>query len=147
MSIPLENARAIERECTRVIHELFYALDERRYDALAYAFCPDGVWRRKGDALQGRQRILQAMNERSATVRVRHVITNVLVTVRTAEGADFVLYLTAYMHDDGTLDPRPVVISSPAMLLVVTGSLAYSPHGWKIREMNMRREFEFAQQK
>jgi hypothetical protein len=141
-AIAPEQARAIEADCSRVLLRLFLALDERRYDDVAASFLESGVWHRKGSALRGPDEVREAMAARPATSRVRHVITNIVVTPRQPEGADFILYLSAYTHD-GPPEAAPPVPAKLWMLFVVTGRMAASGGTWGVLEMTMQREFVF----
>jgi hypothetical protein len=134
--------RAIEWDCTQVLTRFFNAFDQWRYDDMAAMFAPDGVWQRAGKALQGAA-ILLALNARSRTQTVRHVVTNIEVNVADASSADFMLYVTAYMHDSGVKAINPPKIQSPYLLLVVPGTLVKIGDDWKIASMSMNREFEF----
>jgi hypothetical protein len=137
-----EVTRAIEWDCTQLLTRFFNAFDAWRYDDMVAAFAPQGVWHRAGKALTGGA-ILEALNARSRTQTVRHVVTNIEVDVTDAAAADFVLYVTAYMHDSGTKAMTPAKISSPYLLLVVPGRLVRVGEDWKIASMQMNREFEF----
>jgi hypothetical protein len=137
-----DQVRAIEADCSRLLLRLFLALDEGRYDDVAASFLDSGVWNRKGSALRGPAEVRQAMAQRSPTTRVRHVITNVLVTPRRSDRADFILYLSAYTHD-GPADASPPLPAALWMLFVVTGTMATNDSGWGIQEMTMAREFSF----
>ena len=60
-----ENARAIEWDCAKLVHEFYCALDDQRYSDLANLFAPAGVWNRLGIDLIGPHAILQAMTSRA----------------------------------------------------------------------------------
>jgi SnoaL-like domain len=137
-----EAARAIEWDCTQLLTRFFNAFDQWRYDDMAAMFAPDGVWHRAGKSLKGAT-IMDALNARSRTQTVRHVVTNIEVSVRDASTADFILYVTAYMHDSGAKATKPPKITSPYLLLVVPGTLVRAGDDWKIASMSMNREFEF----
>ena len=137
-----EAARAIESDCTQVLTRFFNAFDHWRYDDMVAMFAPDGVWHRAGKSLKGAA-ILEALNARSRTQTVRHVVTNIQVDVADASRAEFILYVTAYMHDTGTKATGPPKIQSPYLLLVVLGTLVRVGEDWKITSMSMNREFEF----
>ena len=138
-----EAARAIEADCTQVLTRFFNAFDQWRYDDMVAMFAPHGVWHRAGKSLNGAAAILEALNARSRTQTVRHVVTNIQVDVADASRAEFILYVTAYMHDTGTKVTRPPKIQSPYLLLVVPGTLVRVGEDWKIASMSMNREFEF----
>lgn len=140
--ITRDTARAIEWDGTRTLTRFFNYFDQWRYDDMAALFAPDGVWHRQGKALRG-EAILAALNTRSRTQTVRHVITNIQVDIVDDTVADFVLYVTAYMHDTGTKPLSPPKIRAPYLLLVVPGALVKVGDDWKIAHMSMNREFEF----
>jgi len=136
-------ARAIEWDCAQTLTRFFNAFDQWRYDDMAGMFAPDGVWHRAGKALQGEDVIVAELNKRSRTQTVRHVITNVQVDVKDAASADFLLYVTAYIHDSGEKATKPPKIQMPSLLLVVPGQMVRRDGAWKIASMSMNREFEF----
>jgi len=138
-----EIARALEWDCTQVLYRFFYLFDQFLYDDAAGLFAPDGVWNRQGKALRGPAQVVAAMNQRSTTQTVRHVVTNVLVTAIDEATAEMVLYLTAYQYDSGTKAATPPTIRSPSLLLVVPGRLVKTGGDWRIAEMTMNREFVF----
>ena len=136
-------ARAIEWDCAQTLTRFFNYFDQWRYDDMADLFAPDGVWHRQGKALQGTDAIVSVLNTRSRTQTVRHVITNIQVDVLDELTADFLLYVTAYIHDSGTKAVTPPKIQMPSLLLVVPGQLVKWGDAWKISGMSMNREFEF----
>lgn len=138
-----ELARAIEWDCAQLLTRFFNDFDLWRYDAMADAFAPDGIWHRMGKASQGRAAILETLNARSATQSVRHVVTNIQIDVKDDRSADFVLYITAYQHDTGAKPTAPPKIRGPSLVLSVPGRLTKAGATWKIAEMSMNRAFEF----
>lgn len=137
-------ARATEWDCARLLIRFFNAFDAFRYDEMAAMFAPDGVWHRQGKALTGRDAIRAALRERSTTQTVRHVVTNIDVTVSGADRAEFLFYLTAYAHDAGAApDGKPPVIAAPFLLLTVPGSCVRIGGQWHIADMTMDRTFVF----
>jgi hypothetical protein len=143
-AVSRDAARAIEWDCARTLTRFFNYFDQWRYDDMAALFAPDGVWHRQGKALQGAA-IMAALNARSRTQTVRHVITNIQVDVVDAVTAEFILYVTAYMHDSGAKAAKPPKIQMPALLLVVPGAMAKRGDDWKIAQMSMNREFVFGE--
>ena len=141
-AISRDVARAIEWDCARTLTRFFNWFDQWRYDGMVALFAPDGVWHRQGKALRG-QAIKDALDVRSRTQTVRHVITNTQVDVVDAATAEFILYVTAYVHDSGVKAVTPPKIQSPSLLLVVPGGMVKVGDDWKIAHMSMNREFEF----
>lgn len=123
-------------QLTQRLHAFFIHLDERRYEELAAMFLPQGRWLRQGRWLDGRGAILAALRERPATMRVRHLISNVVVTRRSADEADVQAYLTAYRQLEG---------QPPALFSInLVGNVFRRQDGrWLLAEQQLVREFEF----
>jgi hypothetical protein len=136
-------ARAIEWDCAQTLTRFFNYFDQWRYEDMAGMFATEGVWHRAGKALQGKDVIVAELNKRSRTQAVRHVITNVQVDVKDDAAADFLLYVTVYIHDSGEKATKPPKIQMPSLLLVVPGQMVKRGDAWKIASMSMNREFEF----
>src|SRR5882724_12776568 len=62
-----------------LLHRLFFNLDEQRYSQVAELFAPDGVWHRQGEQLQGRDAVRQALEQRPAGLKTRHLVSNTIV--------------------------------------------------------------------
>jgi hypothetical protein len=138
-----EQARAIEWDCAQLLIRFFNEFDAWRYHEMVRLFAPDGVWLRQGRALQGAAAILSALEARSTTQTVRHVVTNVQVTVLDNDTAESLLYVTAYQRDTGEKATAVPVIRSPSLLLAVPGRLVRTEDGWRISSLTMTRVFEF----
>ena len=130
--------------CTQILHQLFYFLDESRYDELVSLFEKNGVWHRQGEVLSGHGRILGAMEKRPATQRIRHVITNSFIESEDNGMVHAVAYMVAYRFDDGTVHTGPVTISQPFRLSVVRMAVRQTQGVWQIAELSLKPEFEFA---
>jgi hypothetical protein len=119
------------------LHALIGHLDNRRYEAIAGMFTPDGRWRRQGRWHEGRPAILAALEARPRSMQVRHVLTNVLVTECAADEAKVDAYMTAYRQLEGQ---APELFSFNTVVTTfrrVAGE-------WQITEQQMAREFEFS---
>ena len=138
-----DEARAVEWDCAQLLIRFFNEFDAWRYREMVKLFAPDGVWHRQGRALRGTDAILAVLEQRSTTQTVRHVVTNVQVTVLDADTAKSLLYVTAYQHDTGEHAIAPPVIRSPSLLLEVPGELVRTEDGWRISSLTMTRVFEF----
>ena len=71
--------------CLQVEHQLFYFLDESRYEDLAALFTPGGSWHRQGKPLAGSKTIMQAMLKRSATQPIHHVTSHAFIKLQSPE--------------------------------------------------------------
>ncbi len=124
-------------QLTHRLHVFFNLLDERRYDELADLFIPQGRWLRQGHWLDGRGAILEALRGRPASMRVRHVISNVIVGRRSDAEKEVQAYLTAYRQSEHQL---PSLFS----LNVVRCIYRREDHAWLLAEQQLVREFVFA---
>lgn len=123
-------------QLTQCLYALFSHLDERRYAALAAMFLPDGRWLRQGRWLEGRGAILDALNARPGSMRVRHAISNVLVAGTSATGMRVEAYMTAYRQLEG----QPPSLFS---LNLVTNTFRHTDGQWMLAEQQLVRDFEF----
>lgn len=123
-------------QLTQQLHAFFRHLDERRYEELAAMFLPEGRWLRQGQWLDGREAILAAMRTRRATMRVRHIISNVVATRRSRDEAEVQAYMTAYRRLEG---------QPPALFSInLVGNVFRRQDGrWMLAEQQLVREFEF----
>lgn len=124
--------QAIEWECQRILIQLCQFNDTRKFDELANLFTPDGVWIRLGEALIGREKIYQKMEERAAGALVHQVLSNVLITVIDADHADAISYKSIYRHEAGETLDKPVELNGPKWVSVYNEKLERTEEGWRI---------------
>ena len=129
--------------CLQLTHQLFYFLDESKYEDLIALFTPGGTLHRQGELLVGPEAIMRVMSKRSTTQRIRHVISNGFIESQSQGLVHLVAYMVAYHFDDGALHAGPVDISRPLRLSVVRAALRQTDDGWKIDAMTFTPEFEF----
>lgn len=124
-------------ELTQCLHAFVSHLDERRYAQLLQMFLPEGRWLRQGRWLEGREAIGAALQARPPAMRVRHLITNVLV--QPGEGDD--LRLEAYMTAYRQVGPQ----AAPALYRLNLVGCVYRRHEgvWRLAEQQLLPEFEF----
>lgn len=94
-----------ERACERLLYEYARRVDRGEAADIADLFTHDGVWfGADGTGMHGRDAIREAFTQRQSLTRrqSRHVITNVLVDVRSDDEAEAVAYLVNYRHDSTT---------------------------------------------
>lgn len=87
----------IERACEQLSIEYARAVDFRDYDNFIELFTDDAVLD-IGKRLEGKAAIRESINQRSAEVRTRHVLTNIFVEVQDSTHARGISYLTLYRH-------------------------------------------------
>lgn len=75
------------KQCENQVLLFFRYLDEQQYDALVALLAPDAVWHRQGKVLQGPSEVHAALMQRSPTMKIAHIITN-LVFVKCDNGGE-----------------------------------------------------------
>lgn len=144
MAIDHNSLAAAYAVLSQATHQFFWYLDEFRYQDLVATMEPEARWHRQGKILAGHQEILAALESRSRTQKIRHVITNVQVTDHSADEAGTIAYMTSYKHDDGSQAPLPRKISAPAGFLLVQTRFRRHGDRWLISEQSATPEFLFA---
>ena len=123
-------------DLTQRLHGFFSHLDNRRYDAVLSLFLPQGRWLRQGRWLEGHAAIRAALDARPASMRVRHVISNIVVAQEASDEARVEAYMTAY---------RQLGDEAPALfrLNLVTNVFRRERGAWMLAEQQLLPEFDF----
>ena len=126
----------VEWKCQKAIVAFFRCLDQCDYPGLLARMHPEGVWLRQGKQLKGERQIMEAMHARSETLRVHHILTNVLVEVDSeSERATLVGYLLLFRHDDGQKHAGPVPLKGPSSINACNVELRPLDGDWRIFRM------------
>lgn len=99
-------------ECEQAVIGFFNCLDGGKFDQMVSRFSPDGRWiRATGAVLEGHRAVLNAMNERPATVQSRHLVSNFEFEFLDGQTARSQCCVTVYRIDGkaGNSDPAPMV--------------------------------------
>ena len=129
-----EKERIIEWDCAQVVNRFYNSLDARLYDDLVICFSEDGVWKRQGNELRGHEAIMAAMHERSLNLVIRHVVTNIAVTVLDEDHAATQEYVTIYRHDTDEEIDGPAPLDGPGVIFLYRDKMVRSKDGWKISD-------------
>lgn len=130
-------------ECTQAIHRLFFALDRSDHETIVGLFAPDATWFRQGTTLRGHHAIRAALDKRSATQRVRHLVANGFIESQSDAAVRFAAYMIAYRFDDGSVHDGPVPISRPLRLSTLHAELVECDGMLRIADLQLLPEFEF----
>jgi 3-phenylpropionate/cinnamic acid dioxygenase small subunit len=126
---PLDRLLA-EHDIARLVTRFAWLNDEADWDAVAAMFTADGRFVRPagGDAIVGRDAIRASFASRPPRVS-RHLITNILVDVTTADEAtsQCAMLLT-------TAAAGETVAASPALVGGFRDKLVLAPDGWRFAE-------------
>ena len=143
-----EHAATLLPQGLQLLHRFFHALDQSYYADLLALFEPDAIWHRQGAVLRGHDEIRAALDKRSATQRIRHVLSNTFVAAAepAPEGdkARLISYMTAYRFDNGVLPVGLVTIEGPMQLYAVNATVLLAPQRAGIAELEITPEFCFA---
>lgn len=124
-------------ECEQAVISFFNCLDDRKFDQMVSRFSPDARWiRATGAILEGRTAVLNAMNERPATVQSRHLVSNFEFEFLDGQTARSRCCVTVYRIDGeaSDSDPLPTVYTFNNEFKLRNGE-------WKIELHHGRRAF------
>lgn len=129
-----EEERKIEWDCAQVVNRFYNSLDDRRYEALTDCFMEDGVWKRQGKELHGRDAIMSAMEERGDNLVIRHVVTNIEVNIQDSDHVSTSEYVTIYRYDGDEKTEGPAPLDGPGVIFLYKDKMQRTDSGWKISD-------------
>lgn len=129
---------AIEHECAALAHAFGYHLDQRDYEAVIALFTDDGVWKRYGVDLKGREALLGAMNQRSLTQLTRHLVTNVYFTEVREDRCRAVTTIVVFFNGDAVDTPALLPSTDSTVVMDFHDSFVRGPTGWRFEERDTR---------
>lgn len=135
--LPSSPSAQLVIELTQATHSFFLDLDERRYDAVVAGFLPEGRWLRQGKWLQGRAAIRAGLEARPATMRVRHIITNIVVSPQQGEDVRVDAYMTAVRQLEGE------AAASLYRMNMVTNVFRRHEGAWRLVEQQLLPDLAF----
>jgi hypothetical protein len=131
----------IVRICSDLIARYTYFADLGEIQRVPELFTEDGVWATPTEQHEGHEALRKRFESSVGAQRItRHVCTNVLIDVLSAEEATATVYLTLYRHN-GLVD-GPAPISGPAKIGEYRDRLVKTAEGWRFAER--RCTFAFA---
>jgi ketosteroid isomerase-like protein len=127
--------RAIEADCTRLIHAYTWANDAQDWDACAALYTEDALFRRPsgGEPVVGRAAILAAFRARPPRVQ-RHAIANVLVEAVSEDEARARSVIVLYMGDAGGDAGLPERDAKSPLVGTFSDVIVRTAEGWRFRE-------------
>ena len=100
--------------CQQAVLRFTASFDAGDLNGMLAEFASDGVWHRQDGVVRGRGELQALMQARSPTLFVRHVVTNLRVTGKSAGAAECVSYVTVYRDDEAGSGPAP--LRAPSLL-------------------------------
>ena len=137
-----DNTIQIEWQCQKAVMEFFRCLDTNDYPGLLARMHPEGIWSRQGKDLQGEKQVMEAMKERSPTLRIHHLLMNVRVDCAPDQrSASLFGYLVVFRHDDGAPIKGAAPLKGVSTISTCTAELRPSGDAWTIYRMANDRTF------
>ena len=121
--------------CHNQVMALYRDLDENQYDSLAARFAPEGIWHRQGKILQGRDAILAALQGRSKTQRIHHLMVNLFADRAEADRCEMRAYMLVVRHDDGQPIQGAAPLSGIENIRTTYIDLARIEGAWLVTQM------------
>nr|MBF0681906.1 nuclear transport factor 2 family protein [Pseudomonas sp.] len=144
MPVSMQANNDMQLACTGLVYELYHALDEHEYGDLNRLFTQDAHFVRLGKSIAGSTAIVDAFRQRPADMATRHVITNPIVRATGPDTAEGVFYmLVVRRHGVAHETPRPLMVSGPWRLSVVSVQFQNTTEGWCIARQQTDSQFEF----
>ncbi|MDF1856736.1 nuclear transport factor 2 family protein [Pseudooceanicola sp.] len=109
----------------------FRALDDSDYETMVALL--DGEWHRQGKVLSDRASLLAAMQGRSTTRRIHHLLSNIGGTIADDGEVTLTAYMLVLQHDSGARPEGPSPMQGFSSIRTLTARIAQTDKGWQIR--------------
>lgn len=131
---------AIRQACTELVLKAVACMDFQKPSGLAELFTEGGVLvRPNGQSLQGRDAIREAYAQRPADRITRHMVTNTLVEVDSAESAHGLSYVLLWGGSaNDASGPQGRVACGPQVLGEFDDHFVLTAQGWRIARREAR---------
>jgi hypothetical protein len=133
--------RTIEQQCRDLVVQLCQLSDHGEREKSVDLFTADGTWIRGGKPFKGREEMLQSFRG-SPTQVIRHLTSNILITVKDDNSAEGVTYYLAFHNDPGTAEPKLPLPLEPFSLGEWHDRFTRTPSGWRISHREVKRFFQ-----
>jgi len=117
-----------EHACARLCQSFHAYVDTYRHEEIVPLFVPDAVWIHRTGDLIGHDGIRRYLDGKSTAPIVRHVVTNVLIDVESADRARGRCYVTVYFAmPDETVNQ----VEGPVIIVQYDDEFRRTPEGWR----------------
>ncbi|RTZ43391.1 hypothetical protein EKL30_11035 [Candidimonas sp. SYP-B2681] len=124
------------KQCENQVTLFFRHLDERRYDALVALLASDAVWHRQGKVLEGPSAVHAALMQRSATMKIAHIITNLVFDEYETERCAMRGYMLVVRHEPGVEICKPSPLTGIESIRNMHIKMKRDAGHWLITELN-----------
>jgi ketosteroid isomerase-like protein len=122
-------------EAVYTVTRFYRHLDDRDYEEITALMAPDGVWHRQGSKLSSKAQILEAMNKRSSTLVIHHLLSNMFADLVADGTAQVTGYMLVVRYDSGTPMTGPAPLSGVDNIRTIRAMLVPTAKGWRIQSM------------
>jgi len=124
----------IEWECQKLMRRYYKHVDHYEYDEAILLFTPDVDWLGLGVKLDGRDEILKGLHGGLGAGTIRHMLTNVVVTVIDGNHAKATAYNTLYSSPDIRYDQHdgPIDFRTATQIVEQADEFTRTDEGWRI---------------
>ena len=129
--------QAVERECTSVLTQYFRHVDRHEFEQAVAYLTPDIDWNMDGARLVGRDQNLASMYAYIDDLFIRHIISNIVVTISDADHATVGYYLALYRHRKVDVVDGKVAVVGPNHFCEQEDKLVRTHDGWRIAHRNI----------
>lgn len=129
---------AIAHSCEQLMMRAVYLFDNKKWQAYAELFTPDGVLTQGSQPdkkLQGRSEIIKVLSKRPSSRLTRHICTNVIIDVldyNNAKGKCYVVLYASDLSEPESAMGRPT--NSPCRIGEYFDTYVRTDDGWRIVE-------------
>jgi ketosteroid isomerase-like protein len=122
--------------CHNQVMAFFRHLDDNDYAGLVKKLTPDAQWHRQGAVLAGHDAVLAALSKRSPTVRIHHLITNLVAD--SFDDAHYTMraYMLVVRHDDGKPLAGPAPLAGIENIRTTHIKLKHANGQWLIAHLS-----------
>jgi hypothetical protein len=125
-------------ECQHLFLTFMQLLDNREAERAIALVMPDVIWHRQGKELVGRDAIRAVVCDRPPNRVIRHLLSNIVVTLEHSAKARSVAYYAVYSHEGADLPGR---IGGPERIGDYHAAYVRTPEGWRIAYLRAQRVF------
>ena len=122
-------------QCRNQVLRFFRYLDERQYSALTALLSPQAVWHRQGRILAGPAQVHAALMQRSPTMRIVHLISNLMADELDAQHCTMRCYMLVVRHEPGRDVSGPVPLDGIENIRTMAIRLERADTQWLITEL------------
>ena len=129
---------AVERECSGVLTKYFRHVDRHEFEQAVAYLAPDIDWNMGGARLVGRDQNLASMHAYIGDLVIRHIISNIVVTMTDDDHATVTYYLALYRHKKADVVDGKVSVVGPNHFCEQEDKFVRMQDGWRVAHRKVK---------